>query len=85
MIPSRIVPHILLQQLFRCLELARIPQTKALHQPLPIAPDMIVLHVQLKHLHQEVLFALGTVQLVYDGVAVVPNLVVLLVFERNAV
>lgn len=85
MVPGRVIPHVLLQQLFYSLELSRVPQAEALYQPLPVTPNVIVLHIQLEHLHQKILFAFRAVELVYDGVAVVPDLVVLLVLEGDPV
>jgi hypothetical protein len=85
MIPSRIVPHILFQQILCCLELPRIPQAEPLDKPLPVTPDVVIFHVQLEHLHQEILLPLRAVELVNDCVAMVPDLVVLLVFECDAV
>ena len=50
MIPRRVIPHVLLQQLRNSLHLALpIPQPEPLDQPLPIAPDVVVLAVLREH------------------------------------
>lgn len=88
MIPSRIVPDILLDQpvhvgqLALCLSMiAAVPQAETIDQPLPVTPDVVVLAVLLEHLGNEVGFAIGRVQAVDNELAVVPDLVVLLVGE----
>jgi hypothetical protein len=50
MVPSRIVPHILFDQLLCSFQFSLVPEVKSAHQPLSITPDVVVFCVQLKHL-----------------------------------
>ena len=85
MVPSRIVPNILLEQVLDGLELASVPEREPLHQPLPVAPDVVVFAVVLEHLRNEIRLAVGRTQPVDDELAVVPDLVVFLVREGRLV
>ena len=86
MIPRRIIPHILPQQLLHALPLVLlIPKPKPLHKPLSITPDVVVLAVLREHVVQELRFTLGRVERVDDGLAVVPDLVVFEVAQGDGV
>lgn len=85
MVPSRVVPHILLNQLLSRLQLSLVPKFKPAHQPLSVAPHVVVLCIQFEHLRDEVCFAFARVQAVHDELTVMPNLVVLLVVESGLV
>jgi len=81
-IPGRIIPHISLDHTLRPPELVfRIKETKALHQPLPVAPNVIVFCVLLQHGRNEVTFPFAGPQGIDNGLAVMPDLVILEVFE----
>lgn len=55
------------------------------HQPLPVAPDVVVLGVEREHPHREVRLARRVVEAGDDELAVVPDLVVFRVRERDGV
>lgn len=85
MVPSRIVTHVFLDQLFRRLKLTLIPEVEPADQPLTVGPDVVVLGIELEHLGDEVGLALGRVQSVDNQLAVVPDLVILLVCQCRLV
>jgi hypothetical protein len=85
MVPCRVVPHVCLQHLLYGLDLARIPKRESLHEPLSIAPNVVVFLVQRKHFRDKFLFAFGATNFVHDSLTVVPYLVVLLVAECGGV
>jgi hypothetical protein len=54
-VPSRIVPHVSLDHVGSPRELVGlVEQIEPLHEPLPIAPDVVVLRVLLQHVVYEV-------------------------------
>lgn len=85
MVPSRVVSHILLNQLLGRLQLSLVPERESAYQPLSVAPHVVVLCVQFEHLRDEVCFAFARVQAVHDELTMVPDLVVLLVVEGGFV
>lgn len=85
MVPSRIVSHILLNQLLRRLQFSFVPELESAHQPLSVAPHVIVLCIQFEHLRDKVCFAFARVQAIHNELAMVPDLVVLLVVESGFV
>jgi hypothetical protein len=50
MIPSRVVPHIFFDQLLCSFQFSLVPEVESTHQPLSIAPDVVVFRVEFKHL-----------------------------------
>lgn len=89
MVPRRVVPHVLVDHAVNpiqfLLSVFSFPQPEVLHKPLAIAPNMVVLIVYCEHNSNEVGLSIGVVQLGDNGLTVVPDLVVLQVFERGAV
>lgn len=86
MIPRAIIPNIFLNHALRPLQLLLLlKQIKPLHQPLSIAPDVIILRILLQHCSNEIRFAFGGVEFIDDGLPVVPDLVVLEVSESRGV
>lgn len=85
MVPGRVVSHILVNQLLSRLQLSLVPKLKSAHQPLSIAPHVVVLCIQFEHLRDKVCFAFARVQAVHDELTMMPDLVVLLVVEGGLV
>ena len=86
MIPRRVVPYIVFDHILRPYELVLfVKQVEALHQPLAVAPDMIVLRVLFEHSRDKVGLAFRRTEGIHNGLAVVPYLVVLEVLEGSRV
>jgi hypothetical protein len=85
-VPSRIVPHISLDHVGSPGELVGlVEQVEPIHQPLAVAPNVVILRVLLQHVVYEVGLARWRAKRVDDGVPVVPDLVVLEMLERRRV
>jgi hypothetical protein len=85
-VPGRVVPDVRIDHALGPLQLLRVgEQVEALDQPLPVAPDVVVLLVPLEHLADKVGLSLGRTERIDDGLAVVPDLVVLEVLEGGRV
>lgn len=85
-VPCRIIPDIGFDHIRRPFQLLRfVEQIESFDQPLPVAPDMVILRVLLQHRVYELRFSLGRSKRVDDGVSVVPDLVILQVLEGSRV
>lgn len=85
MVPCGIIPHILIDHALCPLQFLLREQVESFYQPLPITPDMIVLGILDQHRGNEGGLPFCGTKPLDDCLAVVPDLVVLEMFEGDGV